>query len=141
MNSPLEDRPQTPHPGPPAESLGSAEVLNAVALIRTGRTYALDCGLWPAMPQWSGHAPFQVLTYRTPRGARVQGDWDWLGSNGVNFGIHSELLQGSAHVGTHIDALAHATCGEDDHWFGGSTPEHNLGDFGPLPTTLRRFHR
>ena len=45
MNSPLEDRPQTPHPGPPAESLGSAEVLYAVALIRTGRTYALDCEL------------------------------------------------------------------------------------------------
>ena len=127
--------PQSPGPGQPAiplEGLGADSVVTAAQLIRTGRTYDLDCGRWPSMPQWDGHAPFQVLTYRTPRGVRVQKDWDWLGTNTVNFGIHSELLSGSAHTGTHIDALCHATCGADDHWFGGSTPDEHLGDFGPL---------
>ncbi|HSZ69116.1 MAG TPA: cyclase family protein, partial [Solirubrobacteraceae bacterium] len=116
----------------PLDGLGADSVVRAAQLIRGGRVYDLDCGRWPSMPQWDGHAPFQVLTYRTPRGVRVQKDWDWLGVNTVNFGIHSELLSGSAHTGTHIDALCHATCGADDHWFGASTPEHDLGDFGPL---------
>jgi kynurenine formamidase len=116
----------------PLDRLGADSVVRAAKLIRSGRTYDLDCGRWPNMPQWDGHAPFQVLTYRTPRGVRVQQDWDWLGANTVNFGIHSELLSGSAHTGTHIDALCHATCGPDDHWFGHSTPAEQLGDFGPL---------
>jgi kynurenine formamidase len=139
MSSPPspQSSPQSPDLGPatpptiPLEGLGTESVIAAAQLIRTGRTYDLDCGRWPSMPQWDGHAPFQVLTYRTPRGVRVQKDWDWLGANTVNFGIHSELLSGSAHTGTHIDALCHATCGADDHWFGGSTPEEHLGDFGP----------
>jgi kynurenine formamidase len=136
MNGPSPPQPnQSPdaaEPAIPLESLGADSVVAAAQLIRTGRTYDLDCGRWPSMPQWDGHAPFQVLTYRTPRGVRVQKDWDWLGTNTVNFGIHSELLSGSAHTGTHIDALCHATCGADDHWFGGSTPDEHLGDFGPL---------
>ena len=127
MSSPPSPRPGRADPRRAARrrSTGWAPTASsrAAQLIRTGRTYDLDCGRWPSMPQWDGHAPFQVLTYRTPRGVRVQKDWDWLGVNTVNFGIHSELLSGSAHTGTHIDALCHATCGADDHWFGGSTPE------------------
>lgn len=39
---------------------------------------------------------------------------------------------GTVHSGTHIDALAHITCGQDHGWFGGGTSDRDLGDFGPL---------
>jgi len=120
-----------PEKHPPLLDAGPAAVLAASRLIDTGKIYDLDCGRWTHMPQWPGHAPFQVLAYRTPRGVRVEKDWDWLGKNSVEFGIHSELLTGSAHTGTHIDALCHATCGADDHWFGGDSAAQYLGDFGP----------
>lgn len=116
---------------PPLFDLGPTSVLAASRLIESGKTYDLDCGRWTHMPQWPGHAPFQVLAYRTPRGVRAEKDWDWLGTNSVEFGIHSELLMGSAHTGTHIDALCHATCGADDHWYGGDNAAEHLGDFGP----------
>jgi kynurenine formamidase len=84
------------------------------------------------MPVWSGHAPFQLVTYRTPRGVHAAGDHDgWLHPNEVGFGWHSELMSGGAHTGTHIDALAHVTCGDDDHWFGGSNAAEHSGDHGP----------
>ena len=38
---------------------------------------------------------------------------------------------GTVHTGAHIDAHAHMTVGEDDHWLGGSA-RTDLGDFGPL---------
>jgi kynurenine formamidase len=43
----------------------------------------------------------------------------------------SELVIGTTHTGAHIDAHAHMTVGEDDHWHGGSA-RTQLGDFGPL---------
>ena len=43
----------------------------------------------------------------------------------------SDLIQGTAHTGAHIDALAHMTVGDDDHWFGGGSAAADLGDFGP----------
>jgi kynurenine formamidase len=43
----------------------------------------------------------------------------------------SEIVFGSTHTGAHVDAHAHMTIGEDDHWYGGSA-RTDLGDFGPL---------
>lgn len=94
--------------------------------------YDLDCGRFSGMPLFPAHPPFQVLTYRSPRGLENQGDQDWLGDNEVNFHWHSEVVMGTVHTGTHIDALAHITCGTDHHWFGGGSSERDLGDFGPL---------
>jgi kynurenine formamidase len=39
---------------------------------------------------------------------------------------------GTSHSGAHIDALAHMTVGDDDHWYGGATADEHLGDFGPI---------
>jgi kynurenine formamidase len=50
----------------------------------------------------------------------------------VNFARHSEMVMGTVHTGTHIDALSHVTCGEDHSWFGAGCSERDLGDFGPL---------
>jgi kynurenine formamidase len=54
-------------------------------------------------------------------------------------------VSGTAHSGAHVDALAHMTIGEDDHWFGGGNAREHLGDRGPtvgdasrLPPFIRR---
>jgi kynurenine formamidase len=109
-----------------------------LALVKEGRVYDLDCGRFPGMPVYEGHAPFMVLNYRTGRGLEAQGDHRWWldrhgeGNNAVCFGWQSEVLIHSTHSGTHIDSLAHVTRGPDHHWFGGANEERDLGDFGPL---------
>lgn len=134
-----------------AEDVGGRDdgpnLLELLALPRSGRIVDLDSGRWPGMPLWSGHPPFQLMTYRTPAGLRAQADQEWLAPevNDVNLGLVSELMIATCHSGTHIDALAHVTCGLDDHWHGGVPADGNLGDFGPtredasqLPALVRR---
>jgi len=116
----------------PASNASEGDLLSALALVRQGRVYNLDCGRFPGMPIFPGHPPFQVLSYRTPRGIANQGDQEWLGENEPGFYWQSEMVMGTVHSGTHIDALAHITCGERHEWFGGSNSEEHLGDFGPL---------
>jgi kynurenine formamidase len=116
----------------PAAGVTANDLLGALALVKQGRVYNLDCGRFPNMPIFPGHPPFQVLSYRTPRGIANQGDQEWLGENEVNFYWQSEMVMGTVHSGTHIDALAHITCGERHEWFGGGVEERDSGDFGPL---------
>jgi len=97
-----------------------------------GRTYDLCSGYWPGMPLSTGHPPFQVITYRTPRGERNQRDLRFLDDNPVNFGFVSELVMGTQHTGTHIDARGHITSGPGSEWFGGHSADVELGDFGLL---------
>jgi len=52
-------------------------------------------------------------------------------ANDVGLGCMTELLTATSHSGAHIDALAHMTVGEDDHWYGGANAAEHLGDFGP----------
>lgn len=106
--------------------------LSLFKLPREGRAYDLSSGWWPGMPLGHGHPPFQVLTYRSPAGERNQRDLPFLENNSVNFGFVSELMMGTSHTGTHIDALAHITCGPQSAWHGGNAASEHLGDFGPL---------
>lgn len=106
--------------------------LEALKIPQTGRAYDLGSGWWPGMPLAEGHPPFQVLTYRSPAGERNQGDISFLKDNPLNFGWISELLMCTMHTGTHIDALAHTTCGPDAAWHGGHSSYTELGDFGPM---------
>ncbi|MHB8507845.1 MAG: cyclase family protein [Candidatus Dormibacteria bacterium] len=113
-------------------TLGPSDTLAALAAVKTGRSFDLDTGWFWGMPQWSGHAPFMLTTFRTPAGLRAQADVDLLGAgNTEGFTFTSELLLTGLHVGTHIDALAHVAR-DGLGWFGGYTPEKNLGDFGPM---------
>ncbi len=116
----------------PAASLTPEQVREALGLAATGRIYDLDCERFPGMPLFPGHPPFQVMAYRTPRGLDNQGDQEWIADNDVNFHWQSEMVMGTVHSGTHIDALSHITCGDDHGWFGGGSAERDLGDFGPL---------
>jgi kynurenine formamidase len=106
--------------------------LDLLRMPKRGRAYDLSSGWWPGMPLAAGHPPFHVLTYRTPAGERNQKDLRFLDENRVNFGFISELMMGTTHTGTHIDALAHITCGPHAAWHGGYSSNAHLGDFGPL---------
>lgn len=109
-----------------------AGVLAAVGLVRTGRIYDLDVGRWPGMPLFAGHPQFQVVRYRTAAGQDLAGDLDeWRGVNDVHMGFTTEIVSGTVHTGTHLDALCHTTRGPDNSWYGGFTSAEALGDFGP----------
>jgi len=111
----------------------SEQVLRSLRLPSRGQIYDLDPGRFTGMPIWAGHPPFQIVSYRTPRGLRIQRDQQWLAPevNEVNIGLLSELVIATCHSGAHMDALAHISCGPDNHWHGGVTDEEALGDFGP----------
>ncbi len=116
---------------PPAHGISAESVLSALSLVRRGQIVDLEVTRFPGMPQGPAHVPFQVITHRTPQGLRNQADQPWLTDNTVNFGWLSEVIIATTHTGTHMDALAHITVGEDDHWFGGNASS-DLGDFGPM---------
>ena len=116
----------------PARQATCADVLGALALVTHGRVYNLDCGRFPGMPIFPGHPPFQVLSYRTPRGIANQGDQEWLAENEPGYYWQSEMVMRMVHSGTHVDALSRITCGERHEWFGASNADEHLGDFGPL---------
>lgn len=125
-------------------TIEASHILDVLSLPKTGEIIDLDSGRWPGMPLWSGHPPFQVLTYRSPAGIRAQQDQAWLAPevNTARLGLISELVMATCHSGTHIDALAHFTRGTDDKWHGGVSADDSLGDFGPLrddATTIPAF--
>ncbi|HWM01307.1 MAG TPA: cyclase family protein [Actinophytocola sp.] len=116
----------------PAGDIPAAHRVQAAALVRTGRQYSLAATRFPGMPLFPGHPPFQVVSYRTPRGLRVGAENLWAPTpNEVQLGCMTEVITSTAHSGAHIDALAHITIGEDDHWYGGANATDHLGDFGP----------
>lgn len=112
----------------------SRAVLDALRLPTRGIVFDLDPGRFPGMPMWEGHPPFQVLTYRTARGIRVQADQEWLAQevNPQKIALNSEVVIATCHSGCHIDSLSHFVCGDDEHWYGGVTSDESLGDFGPI---------
>lgn len=109
-------------------------MLGALRLVREGRILSLDSGWWRRMPVPPAHPTFDILTYRTPWGMRNEGDPDWMlpPANTVGFGFITEFMMGSAHTGTHMDALCHVTCGQHNQWHGGASANEKLSDFGSL---------
>src|SRR5689334_8900647 len=98
--------------------LDAASLLSTLSMVRQGKIYDLECHRWNLMPLWLGHPPFQVMTYRSPFGLRNQNDHqDFFGENAPKFCWNSDLIMGTVHTGTHIDALSHVCCGADAHWY------------------------
>ncbi|MFD9330382.1 cyclase family protein [Streptomyces sp. NPDC060065] len=116
--------------GPAAQQTTEA-LLSALSLPRRGMTYSLALPRYTGMPLFGSHPPFQVTMYRTPNGLRGDGEQPWGPVNEVNLGYMAEVVSGTAHSGAHVDALAHMTIGEDDHWYGGGNARQHLGDRGP----------
>lgn len=114
-------------------------VLDATRLVREGRIYSLAQTRFRGMPLFPGHPAFEVLGFRTPHGIRAAGEEPWgPGANDAGLGYMSEIVSGTTHTGAHIDAHAHMTVGDDDHWYGGSA-QTDLGDFGPLKGDASEF--
>lgn len=124
----------------PEEELGagalmtSERVREALGLVRHGRVYDLDAGRYRGQARHYAHPPFDVVTYRTPRGERNQADLDYLRPdvNKVGYGFVSELVVGTVHTGCHIDALCHVVRGDRSEWFGGFSADEYIGDQGVL---------
>ena len=113
-------------------------VLGALALVRSGRVFDLDVGRFAGMPRNPAQPPFDLVTYRSPRGQRASGDSPELtrDRNEANFGFVLELVSTSMHLGTHIDALCHVTAGDDSQWYGGFREAQYLGDKGALASDI-----
>jgi len=106
----------------------------ALTSVVGGRVYSLETEWWRGMPGHPLHPNFDVVTYRTPRGQQVQKDSEFLGAenNSVGYGFVTELVMGTTHTGTHIDALCHVTSGDRNEWHGGNSADDYLGDAGAL---------
>jgi kynurenine formamidase len=114
--------------------LTTAHVLGAVQSVREGRIYDLSRVRFRGMPLPAMHPPFEIMTYRSPRGLLVgneDGVWPSGEQNPKQVGFITEMVMTCMHVGTHVDSLAHITVGEDAAWFGGHCVAEHLGDFGP----------
>lgn len=109
------------YPPPGLNRIGHDQVTNAVSLIREGRVYDLGTEIGGGMPHGPAEVfgPFRWLNYRTPGGGPMR-------EEGFQFSM--ELIMGSPHQGSHIDALAHIQT--DDRIYGGATVDEALGDFG-----------
>jgi kynurenine formamidase len=115
----------------PAAAQTPEGLLAALGLPTRGRVYSLALPRFTGMPLFGAHPPFQVTMYRTPGGLRGDGVQPWGPVNEVNLGYMAETVSGTSHSGAHVDALAHMTIGEDDHWYGGGNAREHLGDRGP----------
>jgi kynurenine formamidase len=111
---------------------GAAAVLASLGLPHRGAIYDLSSGWWRHMPNFDGYPRFEVVTYNSPGGQRAERRFPFAddGSNEVEFGYVSELISGSLHTGTHIDALCHVTKGSNDEWHGGVSATDAVGDYG-----------
>ena len=112
-------------------SVTSSEILKYLTLPKTGKVYDLEGIRSADMPLWDGHPAFQVMTYRTPQGVKNQGSKPFPDPNDPPISLISDLVMGTTHSGTHIDALGHTVTGPDQHWYCGKAST-DLGDFGPL---------
>jgi kynurenine formamidase len=115
----------------PAARQRPEDLLAALALPTRGTTYSLALPRYTGMPLFGAHPPFQVSMSRTPNGLRGDGVEPWGPRNEVNLGYMAEVVSGTSHSGAHVDALAHMTIGDDDHWYGGGNAGEHLGDRGP----------
>lgn len=108
------------------------EIVKAAGLVKNGTIYSLTHERFRGMPLSSAHPPFEVISYRSSRGLRNEGDWVTPEKNPLGVSLNTEVIFGSMHTGTHIDALGHFTCGSDDHTYNGFRMEDHWGDHGIL---------
>jgi kynurenine formamidase len=105
---------------PALTRIGRDELLQALASVRQGRVFDLGLELGNDSPQGSPQVfpGYRLTRYRSPR------------QTGGEFGLEfcTELVTGSPHISTHIDALNHHAV--DGRIFGGSRVEDVLTDFG-----------
>lgn len=110
--------------------LTDASRLAAMRLAERGKVYDLGVLYDRTSFKWPGHSPGEILSFRTPEGVKRQQDLPAL-SNESRTAWHSAALFISDNVATQIDGLAHATEGDDDHWYNGFKEQDWGGNWGP----------
>jgi len=119
-------------------AITAKSVLAALQLGKNGTVADLGVMVDRRSFRWAGHAPTEVMTYRTPHGERVVKD-DVRGSNDPRW--HSTAIFTCDNVGTHLDGLAHITVGTggDTHWYNGFREQQHASDFGVLRAGADKF--
>ena len=109
-----------------------ASRLAALRLADHGKTYDLGVRYDRTSFKWPGHSPGEIISFRTPEGVKRQQDPPQIVNNNASgTAWHSAALFISDNVGTQIDGLAHATEGDDDHWYNGFKEKDWGGNWGP----------
>lgn len=113
-------------------SMSDASRLQALSLVRTGKTYDLGVRYSRNSFKWPGHSPGEIMTFRTPEGVKRQKDHPFVlpEVNPSGQAWHSCALFINDNVGTQIDGLGHVTVGEDNHWYNGYKEADWGGNFG-----------
>lgn len=112
-------------------AMTDASRLAAVGLIKQGKTYDLGVLYDRRSYKWPGHSAGEIMSFRSPEGVKRQADFAFVPEDGSHTAWHSCALFMNDNVATQIDGLAHATEGEDNHWYNGFTEAQWGGDFGP----------
>jgi kynurenine formamidase len=119
-------------------AISPESVLRALKLVKQGKTADLGVTIDRNSFRWPGHAPTEVVAYRTPEGERLSGDL-LPGSNHPHW--HSTVVITGDNIGTHLDGLGHVTvgAGRETHWYNGFKEEEFRGDFGVFKAGADKF--
>jgi kynurenine formamidase len=113
-------------------ALDASMTRRALDIAKKGEVFDLGITYSRSSYKWPGHAPGEVMTFRSPEGVARQKDNDFtqppVNPSGTRW--HSCALFISDNVATQIDGLAHITVGNDYHWYNGFTESDWGGDFG-----------
>ncbi len=108
-------------------------VAKTAKMIKSGKIYDLSQTVDRNSPNWPGHPPFELVTFRSPFGEWNQKDQGWLfKDNAANICFMSEVTIHCQHTGTHIDALAHVVFGPAWAGYNGISLKKSSGDWGLL---------
>ncbi len=111
--------------------MNPASVLEAVRLVKKGKVYDLAVTVDRYSPNWPGHPPYELITFRTPFGEWNQGDQGWLmQNNDAQISFASECTIHCQHTGTHMDGIAHVVFGPNACGYNGWSLKKICGDFG-----------
>jgi kynurenine formamidase len=105
-------------------------VLAALRGVKTGKVYDLGVRVDRTSYKWPGHAPIEILSFRSPQGLGMTKDIGGFQEGKRNLGFNSGVLFMSDNVGTQIDTLAHISTGPDNHSYNGIRAAENSTDFG-----------
>jgi kynurenine formamidase len=104
----------------------------ALRLATSGKVYDLGVTYSRRSFKWPGHAPGEVMSFRSPGGESAQKDIPIVDPslNPSRTRWHSNALFMSDNVATQIDSFGHIVAGEDSHWYNGYKEAEFGGDFG-----------
>ena len=113
------------------------DVVDASRLVQKGIIYPLGTERFMHMPVGLFAPPFMLYTMHSVHGTKnaksPEREWIWnQNKNKSHIGFNADYFMAGSHTGTHIDSLAHATIGEDAHWYNGFTSEEYCCDNGVL---------